>query len=167
MAWERSRGNPTLTIGSNITVTGAGSIGGQAVDNMGLINANTNGSTIAINPATFANSGIGEATEGGILSLTSLTGNLGTVTLADANSLASVTGTNYVVNSPITATNGETLLLLGTWTVSIGVGVSVRNATLGLGSTTSVAALSLTNSTLDVLAAYTVAQLNPLLPATR
>jgi hypothetical protein len=154
----------TLTIGSTITVTGAGSIGGQAVVNMGTVNANTNGSTLAINPATFTNGGIVEATKGGILALTGLTGNLGTVTLADANSQASVTGTNYVVNSPITATNGETLSLLGTWTASIGVGVSVLNATLGLGSTTSVAALSLTNSTLDVLAAYTVAQLNPLLP---
>ena len=98
------------------------------------------------------------------MSVNGLTGNLGNVFLARrGESGYQSNGTSYTVNSSVAATDGQTLSLLGSWTAGVGVAVNVMNATLGLGDTVSLSAIDLADSTLDVQAAYTSAEIQPLL----
>src|SRR5262249_7089976 len=86
----------------------------------------------------------------------------GSVSLTGANSSLALSGTNYTVDSSFSISNGQTLSLLGTWTAAPGVTITVNGATFGLGNTTSLGALALTNSTLSVDGNYTTAQVQPL-----
>src|SRR5207249_3450978 len=133
-----------------------------SVVNQGTIDADGSGSTITVN-ASFTNQGTIAATNGGSLSVTGLSGSLGTVVLSGANSKLSVNGRNYTVDSSVSISNGQTLALLGSWTAAAGVTISATGATLGLGTTTSLSAISLTNSRLNLFGSYTTAQLQPLL----
>jgi allophanate hydrolase subunit 2 len=153
----------TLTLATGITVSGpfTSNYSGSLV-NQGKIIAD--GSTaITFYLAGFTNQGTIAATNGGSFTLNGLTGSLGSVVLSGANSLLSVSGTGYTVDSSLNVTGGETLLLLGSWTAAPGVTITAGGATFGLGNTNSFTPLSLANSTLIVDGNYTSSQILPLL----
>jgi hypothetical protein len=162
----------TMTIGSGITIGGgygilsspSFSIGQvPSLVNQGTIAADGSNSAITINVASFTNQGTIAATNGGSLSVNGVSGGLGTVRFSGANSMLSFKGTNYTVDSSLSASSGQSLALLGSWTAPPGVMVTATNATFGLGTTTTLSAISLTNSVLNLFGQYTTAQLRPLL----
>jgi hypothetical protein len=156
----------TLTIGPNITIRGdSGAIGtgdGDRLINQGTIKADANGSGIVVSASTFENQGTIGASNGGSLSVDNLSGPVGATSLAGTGSVLSISGTGYTVNNSLSATSGQTLGLLGTWTKGTGVTITVTGATFGLGSTPSFSGITLNNSTLDVQAKYALAQIQPL-----
>ena len=74
-----------------------------------------------------------------------------------------MSGTGYTVSSSLAAYSGQTLDLLGSWSLGTGVTITVDSATFGLGTAASLGGITLTSSTLDLLSSYTYAQLQPLL----
>ncbi len=157
----------TLTIGPNVMILGGlgtiGSNNGDTIVNQGTISADVAEGALTVEPTSFVNEGSIGASNGGSLTVTGLTGSLGVVSLADTDTSLSVDGTGYTVESSLSATDGETLALLGTWSLAPGATVNVTGATFGLGSPASFAGISLTDSILEVQAAYTYSQIQPLL----
>ncbi len=157
----------TLTIGPNITIHG--NSGGitplfqASVVNQGTIEADAVGDGISIPYGTIENDGTIGASDGGSLTVNGLTGSVGNVVLTGTGSSVSFDGTNYTVDSPLTATDGQSLSLLGTWTAGAGATVTVTGAAFGLGDTTSLGAIDLSNSILNIQGTYTYSQLQPLL----
>jgi hypothetical protein len=186
----------TLTIGAGITINqGKGTIGSAyyyyynqgTVVNLGVIKADGSGTSITINLNSFSNQGTIQASNGGSLTVTGLNSGLGTVVFTDANSALSLDGINYAVDSSFSASNGQTLKLLGSWTADAGIAITATDATLGLGSpgsnsdwetsgsisaanstvslggtTSSLGNVTITNSMLNIVSTYTTAQLQPL-----
>ena len=157
----------TLTIGPGITIHGSsGTIGsddGDTVISQGTIEADVSGGFLAVNPANFENEGTIGAANGGGISVKGLTDSLGLVSLIGTGSSIFVNGTNYTVDSSLSVTDGQFLSLLGSWNAGAGATVTVTNATLGLGDTTSLNDIDLASSILNVYGTYTFVQLQPLL----
>ena len=65
--------------------------------------------------------------------LSGLSAGLGTVSMTGAGSSLSIDGTNYTVDSSFTVTDGQTLSLLGTWSLGEGVTINVDHADAGAG----------------------------------
>jgi hypothetical protein len=153
----------TLTIAAGITVRGTfySNYNGNLL-NQGEIIADGSDS-ITLYLSGFTNQGTIEATNGGSFTVYGLTGSLGSAVLSGTNSLLSVSGVNYTIDSSLSVTNGETLLLLGSWTATTGATITASGATFGLGNTDRFTPLSLTNSTLLVDGNYTIGQILPLL----
>ena len=152
-----STSGSVLTIGPNITLHGSSAtIGGAAIVNHGAIEADTPGGAITNNPTTFTNQGTIEASGGGSLSVTGLTGHLGTAILSDTAGTASslsVSGAGYTVDHDFNVSSGETLSLLGSFSSS--ANITATGATLNLGTPNSTTAWSMgtlnaTNCTINL-----------------
>jgi hypothetical protein len=89
-----------LTIDPGIALTGGSNSGSNTF--ITLVNKGTiaiDGGSFTINSSSFSNQGLLQVTNGGELSITGFTGNLGSVTLSGANSSLTIDGSNYVVDS--------------------------------------------------------------------
>ncbi|MGD0731750.1 MAG: S-layer family protein [Terracidiphilus sp.] len=110
---EQSYGGLTLTNADN-TIQGCGVIGngGISLDNesAGIINANSSGNTLALNGGNITNTGLIEATGGGILSV-------GNLTLD--NSGGNITASGGTVNFSSTTIQGGTLNSLNGGTLGV------------------------------------------------
>ena len=156
----------TFTIAPDITVQGPGQIEGGSLINQGSIAVDGAYNSLAVDPNSFQNPGNIEVSNGADLSVSGLTGGLGSVSMTDPNSTLSINGASYTVDSSFNVLDGQTLDLLGTWTAGTGVMVTVDNATLGLGSSFGVGALAVSDSTVELLGTSTFAQFLPLLTGT-
>ena len=155
----------TLTIGPNVTIHGqdgyiADAYGTATILNQGTINADTAGGTISLNG--FTNAGTIEATAG-TLSVSNLTGNLGTAVLSGSGSGLSLNGTSYVVDQGLTAPAGTTLTLGGTWTNAADSTIGATGATLNLGDAsnawTNAGTITASNATVNLGGSFTLAAL--------
>ena len=164
----------SLTIAPGMTIHGSsGGLNGPLI-NQGTINSDSSGGSLTLEAAALENTGTIEATNGGGLTVRGLSGSLkaavGSLSMSGAGSSLTIEGSSaynasYVVDSSFTVSNGQTLNLLGTWSLGNGTTITVNNGTLGLGgSAPSLAGISLTSSTLELLGTYTFAQLQTLLP---
>ncbi len=156
----------TLTIGPNVTVTGAvGYIGyayvgngsyqgnsGGNVDNQGTIQANVNGGTVTVNGAGDQIAGSLEALNGATLSVSGTLANTGTVSVDGTSELA-LSGT--MIGGTITTQTGaqitggtlDGVTVNGNWQVTGDKAVTVQdgltlNGTLMLGNTNSIGYLT-------------------------
>jgi hypothetical protein len=178
----------TLTIGPAITLVG-GNAGifdnGGAIVNQGTIDADGDRSDLFLSLDAFRNQGTIEATNGGSLDVSGLTGSLGIAVLTGPGSELSIDGTNYSVDSSLSITNGQSLSLLGSWMAGAGDNITATDATLELGTpgdptqnwssagtisadqsdvtlggtVMSLASITVTSSTVDIIGAYTTSQL--------
>jgi len=158
-----SSASPILTVAPGITIQGPGEIYGDRLINQGTSEVDGTNKLLSLQLNSLQNEGSIAVGAGASLSVSGLSAGLGTVSLTGAGSSLSLNGANYTVDSSFNVTNGQTLNLEGTWSLGAGVSITVDHATLGLGSTTSLAGISLTDSTLEVLGSYTYAQVQPLL----
>ena len=154
----------TLTLGSSVTVMNASQISGNGglINNGTIETATTQGLTI--NLSVFQSPGTLQASNGSTLSVTGLSGTLGAVIISGASEV-SIAGSNYVVGTNLSVAAGQTLKLDGVWTAANGVTINTTGGTLGLGSTTSLTALTLANTTISIEGNYTTAQVLALLNA--
>ena len=132
-------GAATLTIGAGIEIDGldgnvsAGSSDATIVSE-GTIQADTAGGTISAGgTGTFTNQGTIGAENGGTLNLSGLTGNLGAVVLSGPGSQVTLSGTGYVNNQGLTAPEGTTLTLNGTWSNVSTVEADSASGTVNIG----------------------------------
>ena len=98
----------TLTIGAGITVRGETWDFGESNDtvvNNGTIVADLPGRELRVQASSFTNNGTLRAA-GGSLTVNGLTGNLGTVTIGGAGSVANFNGNNWVNNLGVTVPAG-------------------------------------------------------------
>jgi RHS repeat-associated protein len=136
----------TLTIGPGITIDGgtgpiAGEYSSDSIINQGTIDADQpglNGPLSISSPpnlanptlATFINQGTLETTNGGVLYVGNLSGDVGVATVSGSGSQLVLNG-NYVLDHGITATSGATLTLAGTGS-NAGT-ITATDSTLNLG----------------------------------
>ncbi len=107
-------GNANLVIGAKGSLSGLGGVvqdnGGATLTNNGLVNANSAGKTLNLALSNFNTTGTAEATNGGILTLSSTNTNAAagsTLAATGAGSVVSIAGTFTGTGSnAITATNG-------------------------------------------------------------
>ena len=121
-------GSGTLTIGTNATIAGLAAnsrntLGGSDIVNNGVINSGANGESIYLDPTTFSNNGVLEATNGGSLSVSVGFTNTGTVDVGGASTLT-IEG-NYTQVSPGTTTVNGSLVLDYGGSLSIATGTTV------------------------------------------
>ena len=153
-------------------VTGYAQINGLEVQSGGsdvlAVNAGLlPGGTITVEPSTFTNQGSLQASNGEALSVSGLSGNVGSATLSGSGSSLTLGGSNYVVNQGLTAAAGQTVTLDGTWTNAIGSTISATDATLNLGDQNSsstnawsnAGTISATNSTVNLGGLFALADL--------
>ncbi|MDA1054544.1 MAG: hypothetical protein O3C40_29280 [Planctomycetota bacterium] len=137
----------TLTIGPGITIRGgstngsyySGAVIGRSdykgggsnshVILQGTIDANVSGQKLYVRTTgNFTNDGTIKASNGGLLGVDKLQGDLGTVAEV-VGSTVSLTG-NYTVNEPVVLSSGASLTLGGTW--SNVAGITTTSSTLHL-----------------------------------
>ncbi len=131
-------GASTLVLGSTGKLLGFGSVfqayGGGTFTNNGLVNANSNGNTLILQPDfTVNNSGATmEATSGGILSLNKATTNSGTIK-AGSGSVVNISG-NFVskagssIDAPSGTVNLQNVTVTGTVTGTTGTTLNFGNS---------------------------------------
>lgn len=152
----------TLTLGSAITVRTAGSGGRVGIHDYDLINQGTirsamPGQTLCLWGNAITNEGLLEATNGGVLEVEGIAGNLGNVSATDGGRV-DLSG-NYIIDTPTAVTSGGELLLRGTW--SNPGGISVNNAKLSIGDVLpdhAFGSISLSNSTLGIVGNCSLSQ---------
>jgi hypothetical protein len=126
------------------------------------------GGTLTVNTAgTFQNKGTLAVSNGEALSVSGLSGNVGTATLSGTGSQLTLGGSGYTIDKGLTAAAGQTLELDGAWTLPSGSAISATGATLNLGDQsssstnawTNAGTISATNSTVNLGGAFTLAGL--------
>ena len=144
--------NPAnLTIGSGVTISGgngyiSGYYGGDSIVNDGIVDASASGCIVTLGSnGAFTNNGTLEATSGGTLSASNLSGNAATVIVNGSGSNATLNGT-YVLNQSVSVAAGTALTLNGNWSNTAALSLAA-SATLYLGGSFTVAGLgTFTNS---------------------
>ena len=114
---QTTASNGVSVLTNNGTIQGAGTIlGNQGLVNNNTINADTNNQTLLLEPSSITNSGILEATDGGLLNLNSTTTSSGMITASGNGSKVDINGT-LTDSGAITANgSGSEIQLEGTLT---------------------------------------------------
>ena len=158
--------HPVLTIAPGIQILGNGNeaeIIGNNMINEGNIEVDGNQTYLEIELNSIQNEGSLSVGDGAAMFVSGLVGDIGSISLMGAASSVYIEGTSYTVDSSFNVSDGQTLALLGTWTLGQADTVSVDGGTLGLGSTFSLQGISVTDSKVEVLGNSTFSQFEPFL----